>query len=149
MKARKETTNSKKESRRSMRTETRFMVFGEAETIKIDNWTADYGARLYDGVILAMDDQGMFVTAGKNPIINLSLNERITALFSLVGIEEKIRVEGDVVWINKYSNLYPKGFAIKFTDISNIKMKDLREAINRSWVPEKKNGQLSVLNIPD
>lgn len=125
------------------------MVLSEKEEIKIENWTADYGARLHDGVALAMDDQGMFITAGKNPIINLSLGEKITALFNLVGVNDKIRIEGEVVWINKYSNLYPKGFALKFSDV-NIKMKDFREGINRSWVPEKRrNGESSVLNIPD
>jgi Tfp pilus assembly protein PilZ len=145
-----EALQSKRESRRSLKTEARFMVLSEAETITIDkNWTADYGVRLHDGIVLAMDDQGMFLTAGKKPVVNLKLGEKVSVLFNLVGVEEKIKTEGEVVWINKYSNLYPKGFAIKFTDV-NVKMKDFREGIDRSWVPEKKtNGQLSVLNVPD
>lgn len=138
---------SVKDSRRTCKISVRFLVNGEAEEIKIGNWTTEYAGRFLEGVALNIDTGGMLIAV--NPDKIPYLGKRISAIFQLIGVNEKVMAEGEVVWTNKHSTAHPSGFAIKFADIS-INAKELREGIDRSYHPESTriNGA-SLMNIPD
>ena len=138
-----------KESRRTCKVPVRFLVQGEEKKITVDKdlgWTAEYAGKFNEGVALNIDINGLLVAT--NPDKAPSVGSKIIAVFELERIG-KIQVEGDVVWVNKYSPHYPKGFALKFSDVST-NAKKLREGIDNSYVPEVKvmNGA-DVLSIPD
>lgn len=137
-------------SRKTTKVPVRFLIHGEAEEINLqDGWTAEYAGRFHEGVAINMDSCGFL--ASSNPSRIPSLGEKITAIFELEGVQEKVRVEAEVVWVNKYSNQYPKGFAVKFNDVS-VPAKDLISGIEKSETKVKLNGKMNginLLNIPD
>jgi Tfp pilus assembly protein PilZ len=141
-------THDIKISRKALKLPVRFLIHSETEEIVIDEgWTADYVGRFIEGVALTMDVGGLLIATHPDRIP--SLGEKITAIFKLNSIEEKVNVEAEVVWINKYSNQHPKGFAVKFTDISTDK-KTLLEGIDKSAIEiKKRNSDVNILNIPD
>ncbi|KPJ57649.1 MAG: hypothetical protein AMJ42_04500, partial [Deltaproteobacteria bacterium DG_8] len=138
-----------KESRRTCKLPLRFLIHGESEKINLEEgWTAEYAGRFHEGVALNIDSCGFLVAT--NPDRIPSLGETISAIFQLEGVNEKVKVEAEVVWVNKYSNQYPKGFAVKFTDVS-VNAKTLRDGIDKSEEKVKLKGinGLNLLNIPD
>ena len=148
MKKRENYAHNIKVSRKITKIPTRFLLHKEIEEVPVDEgWTAEYAGKFHEGVAITMDTCGFLLAA--NPDRVPSLGEKVTAIFELNGVNEKVRVEAEVVWINKYSNQYPKGFAVKFTDVS-VNAKTLIEGIAKSEVEIKKNGKgFNLLNIPD
>jgi len=131
-----------KESRKTCRIPLRFLINSESEEINVEGWTAEYAGRFYEGVALNIDTCGMLIATNRVPI----LGEKVSALFKLKGFVEKIKADGEIVWTNEHCPHYPKGFAIKFTDIT-LNAKSLKEGIENS--SEEVVLKVDLLKIPD
>lgn len=131
-----------KETRRTCKIPLRFLINSESEEINIEGWTTEYAGRFHEGVALNIDTYGMLIATNRVP----ALGEKVSALFNLKGISEKVKAEGEIVWTNVHCQHYPKGFAIKFADVT-ISVKALKEGIEQSW--EEVVLKADLLNIPD
>jgi len=140
-------TEDIKDSRRTCKVPVRFLVHNGNEISLDEGWTAEYAGQFIEGVIITIDIHGFVIATSPDsaPIIG----DKVTAVFKLHGIEQKIQIDGDVVWVNKYSPHYPKGFAVKYTNLS-IKIKDLRTGMDNSYEPTIISSRGSdIMAIPD
>lgn len=140
-------TEDVKESRRTCKVPVRFLVHNGDEISLDEGWTAEYAGQFIEGVIITIDIHGLVIAT--NPDNAPIIGDKITAVFQLHGIERKVQIDGDVVWVNKYSPHYPKGFAVKYTDLS-IRVKDLRTGMDNSYEPVTLSSSGSdIMTIPD
>jgi len=126
--------------RRTVRLPCKFLLPSESKEVTIDsNWSTEYNAHTHEGVVKNIDYKGMFVVAA-HPV---KLSEIVTIQLELPGYHEKVQFRGVVVWVNRYAEDYPKGFAVKFQDIS-ISVKILRECIEKVIIVDDK-----FVNLPE
>jgi uncharacterized protein (TIGR02266 family) len=77
------------------------------------------------------------------------LAERVGVVFKIPGSDDEIKLDGEVVWVNKYSPSYPVGMAIKFISIEPKILRTIREYVEKVLESPHPAQKQSIISIPD
>ncbi|MBW2072430.1 MAG: PilZ domain-containing protein [Deltaproteobacteria bacterium] len=94
---------------------------------------------------LNLSESGMLIET-KSPA---PLAERVTVAFKISEEQEPVEVDGEVVWVNKYSANYPFGMAVKFQGLQNDTQEMIRDYVNKILESPSASRRDDLKAIPD